>query len=123
MDKRVERSFLFGLKYVLVKWGFTKSVVWVDLEGGTLPLGSELAVQVKVEDFKLFIDYGDGWEEYLKDSEVEELFKQTESKLLLAQNSGTLGEPGGNLEGHCLGTPLPGCSAEASTNSTWGSYA
>ena len=49
LEKRVAATFLFGLKKTLVeKWGYSKTIVWVDEEKLTLKVRGELVVTVQV---------------------------------------------------------------------------
>ena len=49
LEKRVAATFLFGLKKTLVeKWGYSKTIVWVDEEKLTLKVGGELVVTAQV---------------------------------------------------------------------------
>ena len=45
---RVPESYLFGLKKLLVGWGFVESGVRVDMEEWFLKVGGELVVSVSV---------------------------------------------------------------------------
>eukprot|EP00973_Karenia_brevis_P001038 142057-Karenia_brevis.AAC.1 len=50
VEERVVDSFLLGLKYHLVKWGFSKAVVKADLDEKFLQVDRMVVVKAAVEE-------------------------------------------------------------------------
>ena len=47
-ERRAPHNFLFGLKHLLVDWGFNRSNLWIDTDTGTLKTDTELIVTAVV---------------------------------------------------------------------------
>ena len=63
LSGRVLRSIVFGTKRLFLKWGFAKSVLWVDTDTQTLQFGGEAVFKAAVSEGKLVLSYGEGWED------------------------------------------------------------
>ena len=61
--ERAVRNVLFGIKWMLVEWGYTKESLWVDEGAQTVVCGPELVATVKVSpEGDLNVTYGTGWD-------------------------------------------------------------
>ena len=81
LKDRVERSVLFGMKKLIVEWKVPKSDVWVDVEARTVSVEKEKALEAKVSDGVLVIEYGNEWEEYLKGEAWTNILEKANGKL------------------------------------------
>ena len=67
-EERTLRSFVFGTKRVMIdEWRFPKLGLWADPETGILWNGNDIVVTVSVQDYRLQLQYGDGWETFVTD--------------------------------------------------------
>ena len=65
IEDRTKQSFVFGTKHILAeKWGWEKRAVWADPENGTVWVGDEAVVSMKIVDKNINLDYGTDWETY-----------------------------------------------------------
>ena len=75
--ERVLRSYLFGLKRMLVEWEFQKNSVHVDTNLQTLSVEGKLIVKVEVKDHKLIANWVDEdwriWRELMEDPKFVQL--------------------------------------------------
>lgn len=81
---RCKSSFAFGLKYLLVQWGFEKKSLWASPEDGGLWVGDDLVASATMTGKIMDVKYGEGWEDYLNDSsypEFKEMVKRLATKL------------------------------------------
>ena len=73
-DVRIPEHFLFGLKKILVSWGYEN--VWVKKETKSILLGKELILSVSLENMKMQLAFGTFWEEHIAgDTEFKKLLK------------------------------------------------
>ena len=86
---------MFGLKRVLVEWGFQRASVRVDTDAATVKVGGETAVTVSVIGSNLHCEWGETWRVWRELHESEEL------KSLLEKTA---------RRGACLPTGLDTCS-------------
>ena len=76
IEERLWHSFVFGVKIILTEvWGWEKRGIWAELKGGTdgkagvVWFGEEMAVTAKIEESKIVLSYGGGWEQYFQQKE------------------------------------------------------
>ena len=72
---RIRKSFVFGVKYLMVGWGFEKSSIWADPDDATVRVGDDLVAVASVHGKELTVTYGAEWEDYLKHSDYPEFKK------------------------------------------------
>ena len=97
IDKRVPEQYLFGLKRVLVNWGFNKGIVRVDTSSASLAVAGEQLVVSTVVAGKLhnaWFGAWAGWAESHEAAEVVELGRRAAE---------ALGRVGGGGEGLAKG--------------------
>ena len=75
----------FGAKWLLRQWGYLKDAMWVDEDAGVLWIGQDQVLRSFVTSNGLDIEYGDGWEDYLKSDEWMTIVKQATEKVVRKQ--------------------------------------
>ena len=65
-EVRAVQQVSFGAKWLLHKWDYVKSSMWVDEEAGVLWMGQDEVLRAFVSGAGLVVEYGSGWEEYLQ---------------------------------------------------------
>ena len=102
LETRALQTILFGVKSMLIEWGFEKKGLWVDLSNMCLARGGEKVLSTSVKDISPVINYGVGWEEYIMpaglNATMTELIKVATAKLHRA-SSPTKGVGKGNGKG------------------------
>ena len=83
VDIRACEVFLWGLKKLLVEWGFEKRTVRVEVEGPTkfMKVGGKMVVTTFVVDGELHCEWAEGWkvwEDLHQNEAFIELFKKAE---------------------------------------------
>ena len=65
VDVRTATSALFGIKRMLVQWGYNKHAIHVDTTKGTMNVAGKEVLKVVVQDFVLTLTWSDGqWEQW-----------------------------------------------------------
>ena len=101
LPDRVVNTVTFGLKRLLVSWGWDKFALWVDTDQNTLKLWDELIVKANIDDSALKLSFGPEWEVYFKDDkEVQTLLKSQSDKL---QRGSAKGKGKGKRKGMASG--------------------
>ena len=73
------------------EWKFTKDGLWADPESGILWNGSDIVVTASIQDHRLQLQYGDGWESFVTDTRFPEwngLVNDINTKLQNVQSKG-----------------------------------
>ena len=65
LETRALQSVLFGVKKMLVDWGFDKKSLWADTSDMSLSCGNDLVIKMTVDNKTPTIEYGVEWETYL----------------------------------------------------------
>ena len=52
LNERVPQGVLFGIKRMMVSWGYDKTSLWVDVPTGKLHLGSDTILTILLADGK-----------------------------------------------------------------------
>ena len=86
LEARVAQSVLFAAKNMMKskEWGFDGRSLWVDTDKNWLTCGQDDTVlKVSVNDSKLLIEYGEGWEAFIvpDNNAWTEIIKDAEAKL------------------------------------------
>ena len=79
--ERIPKSFLFALKRLLLKWDYDKKSLWVDEAGKILKIGDEIVISTGVDGTDLITDFGEGWADFLRCAELEEMMKTHKERL------------------------------------------
>jgi len=67
-QERMLRTFVFGAKRVMIdEWKFPKLGLWADPVTGILWNGDDIIVTAMIQDSRLQLQYGDGWETFVTD--------------------------------------------------------
>ena len=82
---------LFGIKKQMVEWGFDKSTIWVDKDNSCILCGLDYMASISIDGKtgKLSMHYGDDWETYLKEGNLEALLEKSQESLTRAKNPST----------------------------------
>ena len=97
LEQRILNSFAFGLKYLFKNWGYPAKAVWADPEVGKVWLGDDVVAQAFIDGRALKVEYGPGWEVWLKDAahpEFPDLLSRLNGKIGNTASKGA-GKAGG----------------------------
>ena len=61
VDVRIPEHFLFGLKKLLVTWGYTHENLWVDKKKRSILLRDEVILSIALENLKMKLIFGAFW--------------------------------------------------------------
>ena len=81
IETRAVQQATFGAKWLLRQWGYLKDAMWADEDAGVLWIGQDQVLRSFVTSNGLDIEYGDGWEDYLKSDEWTTIVKQATEKV------------------------------------------
>ena len=82
VEERACKKFLFGIKSLLIEWGFGKFEIWIDLKNFQIYFNDEFIASIKVNSQKeLELQYGDEWESYLKEGKLEDIISQSKEMI------------------------------------------
>lgn len=81
LEFRCEKGFLFGLKRLLLSWGWEAFETRVDLESGKLLIDGSPIIHVKADHGILNVTFTGGLAARLDDQEFHALVNSTEEKL------------------------------------------
>ena len=84
LNIRVPRSFLLGMRYLLIKWGFDKTLIRVDDVNMILFIDHVEHASACVVDNRLSVKWSISWEswsELYADADVKKLLKTAQTKL------------------------------------------
>ena len=99
LEERIPQSFLFGLKKLMIGWGYEKMAVWVDLSKNQLLVGTDIVIALTVEGKELKTDIAKDWQDDLrKDSNFTKLLDDSKEKLRLG-GAATKGLRKGKVKG------------------------
>ena len=99
LEERIPQSFLFGLKKLMIGWGYEKMAVWVDLSKNQLLVGTDIVIALTVEEKELKTDIAKDWQDDLrKDSDFTKLLDESKEKLRLG-GAATKGLGKGKVKG------------------------
>ena len=105
-EERVERSILFGIKYLLHSWGYPRDCLWVDFPSKTVLCGPDIVGRTTIENDELVIQYGDGWgawDLFVEDVELKSMIEKQTAKLSKAKKSKGKGKEKGKAKGEGKG--------------------
>ena len=107
IEERVQtQSILFGMKFLLHSWGYSRNCLWVDVPSKTVYCGSEIVAKTTIENDELVIKYGDGWdtwELFVGDTELKNMIEKACAKLSKAKQSKGKGKEKGKDKGEGKG--------------------
>ena len=72
---------LRGIRKLCLSWGFQKQAVWIDENNFTVNFNMNRIAKVDISDGKIFVTYGDDWEEFLKEGNLNELIEKSNQML------------------------------------------
>ena len=99
LEERIPQSLLFGLKKLMIGWGYEKMAVWVDLSKNQLLVGTDIVIALTVEEKELKTDIAKDWQDDLrKDSDFTKLLDESKEKLRLG-GAATKGLGKGKVKG------------------------
>ena len=75
------KAFAFGLKKLMVDWGWEKSVLYVDRATSTLYIGSDKVASAKVAGTVSEVDIANGWKDALQDPKLDEIIHTAQDRL------------------------------------------
>ena len=76
LDIRAKNSILFGIRKLLMTWGFHKNALWIDEVAGTIHFNVDLICTAQIVNGKLNISYGPEWEHFLKQGNLETIVQK-----------------------------------------------
>ena len=110
--ERVEKSLLFGIKYLLNLWGYPRKNLWVDVPSKTISCGPEKVATICVSGTKIDISYSTGWDSwdiFTNNIELKEMIEKQQGKLLKGSDGKGKGEKGKRERNRRVGgTPVHG---------------
>ena len=59
----------------------TTSSFWVDIDEKTLCIGGEKVAEIKVEDKEVMVHFGEGWGDFLRCDELEDIVKDYKERM------------------------------------------
>ena len=77
IEERVPLSILGRAKQLFIEWGVPKERLWVDPDTNTLYYDNNAAIEAKVIDLELKVDFHDDWAEYVKGEEWDKFVNET----------------------------------------------
>jgi hypothetical protein len=93
LDVRTSASVLYGLRKMLVSWGYSKACVKVDADTSTLKVAGQPIVKVVVNDFALTLEWEDGewesWGSLQSSGELAAVKQAAQTKLTEAKDRST----------------------------------
>ena len=82
IEERASKSFLFGIKNLLIQWGFGKFELWVDTKRFEIYLNDEFIASAATNpSANLEFKFGEGWEEYLKEGNLDEIVSKANNMI------------------------------------------
>ena len=64
-----------------MEWGYAKQSIWVDLETSILSIGSDVGVTMSIQDRKIILTAGTGFETYTTDESWLKIVHEAQIKL------------------------------------------
>ena len=61
IEDRVQRNILFGIKFLLMSWGYPRNCIWVDIPLKQVSCGPDLIASVAIKDKILEVTFGTEW--------------------------------------------------------------
>ena len=95
MELRVQHALLFKVKKLLIDWQFKG--LWVDEANNSLSWNGDLVMQINIHNNHLDLQYGDTWQAFLQQGNLDELINNAVSSLHNASIAKTKGKGKGKI--------------------------